>query len=41
LPSGVPVTVSASDADGTDTFNLWQVFAFIPNGTTLTYSWSV
>lgn len=36
LPQNVPVTISASDADRTDTMDLGSVYAYIPSGTTLT-----
>jgi hypothetical protein len=38
LPTGVPVTIRASEADRTDRFNLTQMGVYIPSGTTLTIS---
>jgi hypothetical protein len=36
LPTGIPVTIRASEADRTDKFNLAQVACYVPSGTTLT-----
>lgn len=38
LPTGVPVTFRASDADRTDSISMTQAAAYVPSGTTLTYS---
>jgi hypothetical protein len=36
LPEGVEVTIRASEADRTDYIQLGQVYAYVPDGTTLT-----
>lgn len=41
LPTDVEVTVSASDADPTDSIDLSAVYAYVPSGTTLTISYAV
>ena len=38
-PQNVLVTISASDADPTDTIDLTIASVYVPTGTTLTVSW--
>lgn len=40
-PEGVPVTFRSSSADRIDTFQLNQIYAYVPNSTTLTISYGL
>ena len=39
LPTGVEVTISASEADPADLIDLTTQYVFVPNGATVTVSW--
>jgi hypothetical protein len=41
LPAGVPVTFRASSSDRIDTFQLNQLYAYVPNSTTLTITYGL
>lgn len=41
LPMGVEVTISASDADVTDSIPLIQAYLYVPSSTTVTISYGV